>query len=151
MKIILLLITTLLAACGGGGERQNEPPNNHGYGFHFDVQGASGLRLRYTPTLNASNAQASAAFYEDVFLNVMRCTGISVEMPPFVIIVPVGSLDGVTKRSGLYFSNPPLIVVESAVAFEHEAIHYLREKLNGDPDGAHTSPMFGNCSQLLMR
>ena len=139
MRAILLVV--FLAGCGSSGE---DSPDNHGYGFAYDAQGASGLKLRYTPVLQPGDQYTDAAWYETEFENVKQCTGISAPPPPFVIVLPEGAL---VNHIGYHYSDPSLIVVTNfyvLVAFRHEAIHYLLG-YTGDSDPNHVSPLFTKC------
>lgn len=139
MRALFLLL--VLAGCGSGGQDQ---PANHGYGFAYDVQGASGLKLRTSPL--APNGLADPAFYEASFAKTEACSGLSAP-PPFIII---SVLD---NYNGLYYSNPSLIVINPNILVDtihdgtetHEMIHYLLDVNTGDPDQNHASPLFMKC------
>lgn len=138
MRLIFLLV--FLAGCGSSGE---ENSNNHGYGFEFDLQGATGLKLRYTPVLQAGSQFAGAEFYESEFQRVEDCTGIQAPAP-FVIVV------GNLTTGGRYHSGPPLILLLDATWFGHEAIHYLLDHSTGNPDTNHNSPLFNQCAPVII-
>jgi len=140
MRTIALIVLLALAGCGGS----SDETNNHGYGYQFDVMGASGLQLRYSPTLEAGDYYADIAFYESEFERVQDCTGISAQAP-FVIVVKPEQLPA---HFGYYYSDPSLIVIHdivALVAFRHEAIHYLLDVSTGDLDPEHLSPLFSKC------
>ena len=140
MRTIVLIVLLVLAGCGGS----SDDTNNHGYGYQFDVMGASGLQLRYSPTLNAGDYYADIAFYESEFGRVQACTGISAPAPFVIVVKP----DQLPDHAGYYYSNPPLIVIDDFVAlaaFRHEAIHYLLDYSTGDLDPGHRSPLFQKC------
>lgn len=153
-KFTFLFLVLLVAACGGG--KAPDAEDNHGYGHHFDVLGASGMKLRFTPTFAAVNPLANISRYETAFQEVQACMGVTAP-PPFLVIVPEGALgsapdprsEGHPLRmiGGRYFSKPPLIVIdENASQYRHEAVHYLREVATGDPDENHTSDLFARCA-----
>jgi hypothetical protein len=145
MRILAAAILLALAGCGdvGDGSYSAAENDNHGYGWNFDVVGATGLRLRYTPVFAAGDQVADPAFYEKGFAEVQRCTGLSAPAPS-VIIVARGTLefdDG--HFGGLYYNKPSLIALdESIVLYRHEMIHYLLDYVTGDLDPKHTSDIF---------
>jgi len=145
MRITAVLTILLLVGCGGSNDESSpQADNNHGYGYEYDVAGATGLRLRYTPTLKAGDYYADIAFYESEFERVQDCTGISAQAP-FVIVVKPEQLPA---HFGYYYSDPSLIVIHdivALVAFRHEAIHYLLDVSTGDLDPEHLSPLFSKC------
>lgn len=157
MKISALFLL-ILAGCGSGGGGDAPPPdNNHGYGFAYDVQGAAGLKLRYTPVLTATAPMADPSLLENIYSQVETCMGVQAPAP-FVIIVSDGALgnrsDGV-PLTGLEIPNPSLILLYGNMnpsAARHEDIHYLLEASTGDNDAGHKSPFFrsrsaGGCDQ----
>ena len=149
MKLLLLVL--MLIACAGCGSGDD---NNHGYGFEFDVQGASGLRLRYSGAVAPGGTVATMisdpVFYERIFAEVEACMAMTAPAP-FVIIVKHGELDG--GVAGHHFSDPQLIVVDvtyiltnRSSVLRHEIIHYLLDINTGDPDPNHSSAVFAECS-----
>ena len=64
---------------------------------------------------------------------------------PFVIVVQPDTLPKL--ETGLYYSGPPLIVLESDTAFEHEVVHYLLDYATGNPDKNHAGQAW-RCSAL---
>ena len=137
MRVILLALL-FLAGCGGS---DYEPAtDNHGHGYQFDAQGASGLKLRYTPVFDASHPFSDVAFYERVFEDMQRCAGLSAPAP-FVIVIAQRT------PAGIYYSDPPLVTIdENVLSLRHEIIHYLLDYATGDIDAAHGSPLFAKCS-----
>lgn len=128
----------LLTACGSGGE----PVGNHGYGFEYNVQGEIGVKLRYAPTLSASDPMANPVFIENVYSQVLECSGVSAPAP-FVIIVQAGSLSRDTW-AGEYFASPPLILLAttSPEVVRHEMIHHVLTESTGNTDPQHQSHLF---------
>lgn len=128
MRLLLIL---LLAGCGSGGDAGN---NNHGYGFQYDVQSASGMRLRGNADLPALDAAYSF---------VETCTGLNAP-PPFVIIVTPHSLhEG--EWNGAYWDSPPLVLLdvsEPPLPAKHEFIHYLQDVVQHVQDPTHQSPLW---------
>lgn len=143
----VLFIVLLLAGCGSGGSSDD---NNHGYGFQSDLQGASGLKLRYSSALVATDpdfqALSTLPYYEDAWTKTQACTGMTAPAP-FVILVTNGDLGD--DIGGRYFSNPSLIVLDAhAFAVRHEMVHYLLDVNTGDPDRApdhNDHPLFKSC------
>lgn len=124
----LITLMLLLVSCGGG----DEGSNNHGYGFQYDVQGASGLKLR---------GESDPSLYEKHFAEVEACTGLSAT-PPFVIVQKLESLDG------QYLSGPSLVLIDPSIVLvdKHEFIHYLLDVNTGDLDPNHKSDFFRICA-----
>jgi hypothetical protein len=135
VRALLLLI--VLSGCGGG---STDEPENHGYGWQFDAVSSGGLRLRKT---NATEDDANE--YERLSKWSENCVGADAP-PPFVIVVPKGSL--LPSATGRYFSNPPLIVIDESVStsYGHELVHYLLDQSTGDPDISHASALFLKCT-----
>lgn len=121
----------LLAGCGGS------ESDNHGYGFAFDVQGATGLKLRFNHS-EPPDQRTPVWIFESRYMDVQKCTGLTAP-PPMVI-------DSANGDPGIYYSDPPLIVVTKLYAFNHEVIHYLLDYTTGDPDSNHKSMLFKKCS-----
>lgn len=130
-----LLILLLLAGCGGG------PDDNHGYGFAYDVQGASGLRLRFNPA-EPVDQRTPVEIFENTYMEVQKCAGLTAPAP-MVIVVPEGTFG---YSGGHYYSDPPLVVVTALFMFKHEVIHYLLDHNTGNLDPDHLSPLFTKCS-----
>jgi hypothetical protein len=126
----------VLSGCGGCGGSSDSEADNHGYGFAFDATSRNGLHLRRTgaQSRDAQDLEARAAVIAIV------CLGLSEPLPPpppFVIAVPDGTLS--EPFNGWYYSNPPLILLETNGVFEHEAVHYYLEVTTGSPDPTHTN------------
>lgn len=147
MRFVLALAFIFLFA--GFGDRDSIN-NNHWYGDRYDAQGASGLKLRYTPTLAAGSQFTELDVYENAFLEVQRCTRLAAP-PPFVIVVPNGTFgrNAQGQITGRYLRAPPLVLVEvPTFAFRHEVVHYLLDFSTGDPDQRHRSPLFQRCGSI---
>lgn len=127
------LFVIFLAACGSGNDQPND---NHGYGFQFDVQSTTGMKLR-----GAADIHVLDVAYEFV----EGCTGLSAP-PPFVIIVAPHSLDD-GQWNGAYWDDPPLVLLDPSEgdASKHEFIHYLQDVVQHVQDTNHTSPLFAKC------
>lgn len=137
-----LLVLLFLAGCGSG-----EDSNNHGYGFQADLEGRSGLKLRYSAGVTEADpdfqALSTPTYYETAWSETQACTGLSAPAP-FVILVKNGDLG--SDIAGRYFSNPSLIVLDAhAYAVRHEMVHYLLDVNTGNPDAGHQSHFFGDC------
>jgi hypothetical protein len=171
MKIIRAMAALLLAylcSCSsgcGGGQSDDAPPapssaptsgisiDDHGFGWQYDVQGATGLRLRYSPVFAPDSPLADVTKYEQIFAEVKACTGLTASAP-LVIAVPFGSLGlqpNGSRYAGKYFMQPALIVVSGFAGsdilfyYRHELVHHLLFESTGDPDERHTSPFFSAC------
>ena len=146
-----LLLLVALGACGAADQ---EPLPCHGYGCQYDVEGPAGMRLRYAPVVEAGDPRANVAFLEQLYRMVEDCAGIQAPAP-FVVIEKEGSLvsplDG-SPHSGLYFSDPDLVLVDDSAwtfwSLKHETVHYLLHHALGNSDPDHTSPLFGTCVEL---
>lgn len=140
--ISICLAITLLAGCGGGSsEIDSDELDNHGYGWEFDAISANGLKLR-KPGATARDAD----FLEAIAKVVETCVSIDAAPPPFVIIVPKGSLG--QQLVGAYMSGPPLIVLDESwadVAYPHEVLHYLINVSTGAQDPTHQHFGFSKC------
>jgi hypothetical protein len=144
MKNTLCALLLLLTGCGSGSEPANH--DNHGYGEAYDVAGATGLRLRYTPVLKSGEVFADPALFEDLYSQVEACTGISAP-PPFIILVPHDSLNHYDPSFiGVYLSRPSLILLygDAYNVPRHEFIHYLLDMHTGNLDPTHKSPFFAD-------
>ena len=139
-KWIILLICLAVASCGGDGS--SDDPNNHGFGWSFDVQGATGLKVRYDPEeLKQGVPQTPVHIFENQYNEVQKCAALYAP-PPFVIFVPDESLP---DNAGFYYSDPPLITIKGLFIFKHEVVHYLLDYNTGDLDPSHASPLWGHC------
>lgn len=150
-----LLLLAVLAGCG-----EQAIDNNHGYGWEFDAQSDNGMRLRYTPSVAVGDSLSDVQQYDTAFAAVETCTGIAAPAPPFVIVLPQGSLgtdSGGGVVLGKYFRDPVLIVTAMTgqavidpsiplVPFRHEVIHYLLDYSTGDWDIDHHSTLFLLCT-----
>ena len=137
MRLVAGLIFVLsCVSCGSGGDGDS---NNHGYGWEYDVQGASGLKVRYHP----GATQTTVHMLETAYNEVQQCTGLTAP-PPFVIFT-----DSLPDVRGLYYWSPSLIAIETWFIFKHEAVHYLLDHNTGNPDPAHNSELFAKCSMSI--
>ena len=139
MKKMTCILLALLTGCGNYQPDESlQSQDNHGYGWEFDVQGESGLKLRYSPWL-PGGPLADVTRYERDFAFVESCTGISAPAP-FVII---------GKIPGFFYEDPSLIVIDEygldTRAYTHEIVHYLLKVSTGSPDPEHQSPFFETC------
>ena len=140
---ILLSLALALAGCGG-----DLAEDNHGYGWAYDLEGATGLRLRYSAALPPQDP-SFVQQYEEAFAIIQACAGMTAP-PPFIILVPLDSLppqpDG-TEVRGRYYLNPSLLVVEGSgtghtSTVRHEAKHHVLFSATGDADPFHRHPLF---------
>lgn len=133
--VVYLFVFLSSVSCGSGGGDNN----NHGYGWEYDVQGASGLTLRYDPA-EPVDQRTPVAVFEDFYRDVQNCTGLAAPAPLVLVVPNPGG------TAGRYYSDPPLITVTGLFVFKHEAIHYLLDHNTGNLDKAHNSELFANCS-----
>lgn len=144
-KGIITAFLIALSGCSGGGDDSSGPStDNHGYGWEYDAIGAAGMKLRKDVSLWIIPADQDVVFKEARARTVTLCTGIDAPVPPFVVMVPPGELHNdqriIPDAVGVYFSNPPLIVIERDEAMEHEVVHYLLDMRDGNPDRDHRDP-----------
>ena len=136
-----LLILLLLGGCGGGGEGPAQD-TNHGYGFQYDVQGVTGLKLRYSGAPPNLAFMQDTTYYETAFSQVEACSGLQAPAP-FIILLK--ELD----NDGYYWSKPSLILLKTSPypsIIKHEMIHYLLDVNTGDLDPTHKSHLFTDCT-----
>lgn len=135
-----LFVILLLAGCG------KADSNNHGYGYEYDVQGATGLKLRSSaldPADPDFQALSTPPYYENAWSKTQECTALSATAP-FVILVKVGALG--SDKAGLYLPDPSLILLDvHAYGVRHEMVHYLLDVNTGDLDPDHKSHFFADC------
>jgi len=151
MRVIALFTILLLVGCGGADVNSD---NNHGFGFEFDAQGESGMKLRSSPHNVQPTEFSTVEYYEGQFTELLKCTGLDAPVPPFVILDEVLDRElfgkdpsGVTL-AGWAFVDPPLIVLDFRYGylFKHEALHYLLDYTTGNSDPNHSSPLFSLCT-----
>src|SRR5678815_555048 len=137
MRKLLGVMLIALSGCGG----DSGIPDNHGFGFAYDSVGTQGLHLRKTgATVEDANALEARA------RTVGICANITAPPPPYVIMVPQGSIGN--GLVGFYESSPPLILLETDAVFEHEVLHYLLDLSTGNPDPEHKSPLWA-CTENI--
>lgn len=139
-----------LSLFGCGAQSSDKLDDNHGYGFQHDAQGTGGLQLRYSPILSADDPRSDPALYETTYKEVQACTGLQYQQPPFIIIITGFAPANGVLDMGRYYS-PNLIVIGVdfiATAPSHEMVHYLLDRVTGDRDFAHASPLFLKCGQI---
>lgn len=151
MKNLLIALSFALAACGGG---SMESPDNHGFGWEFDIRGASGLKLRYSPHLAPDSPFANPAYYEQLIAEVDACAGLSAPTTYVILVNNLQTMElGDAAARG--FSHPPVIamdfrVASSGVVTKHERLHQLltHNRIiipNGNVFHDHDSHLFGLC------
>ncbi len=133
--LLILLVAAFWSGVAGCGRAEPETADNHGYGWEYDLSGASGLRLRYDPAVPASE-QADLEVFERALAEVSACVGLAAP-GPLVVVVPRGSLDersGAPPPPGLhvgglyYFDTDLVVVTASLAALRHELVHYLLDQ-----------------------
>jgi hypothetical protein len=143
----LVALCALVTGCGTDNETQ---PDNHGFGWHFEVQAANGLVLRNEPGVVEP---VSVAVIADIYDQTRACTGLSAP-GPFVIVVP-GPVDETGRAGGeflgLTFYQPPLILIAQGPIWvqvaQHEFVHYLLDQaaFPRERNDAHDSAFFVDC------
>lgn len=139
MKALIAIVILLLAGCGSGDE------DNHGYGFQYDVQGAAGLKLRFSGAPPNFDFMKDPAYYEKAFAEVEACSKLQAPAP-FIILVKNQVREG---SDGFYMSSPSLILLTIPAyppVMKHEFVHYLLDVNTGDLDPNHKSSLFNDCT-----
>jgi hypothetical protein len=120
MRYLILLL--LLSACGGA--------DNHGYGWHYDVSGDTGLRVRYDRNSQGFPIRAIELWYKEI----QDCMGLSASAP-LIIFVP-DLIDN--RHNGRTYDNGSILITSIFVKIsspeyvvKHELIHHLFFQ-NGD-------------------
>jgi hypothetical protein len=141
-------LALLIALTGCGSETGN---NNHGYGYHYDQIGATGLRVRY-----ASAQLPALADIERLYQETEACTGITATGPLLIFTDPVPGDSGTAYGSafldtGTVFISTWLNTDASASfwTYKHEFVHYLLHQSGFDitANADHQSPLFADCTQ----
>lgn len=134
-----LILATLaaLAGCGSGDK-------NNGYGYYYDAEGASGLRVRW-----ASEKTPSLADIEQLYQETMECTGLHAT-GPLVIITPEEEIGRTFLYSGTILIPASIQTWPISTGFwtyKHEFIHYLLHQNGFDvtANADHLSPLFYTC------
>lgn len=151
-SLYFLAAIALLAACGS-----NETADNHGYGWEFDEQAPSGLRVRYagvTPRIEMS-------YIDALYAEVSQCTGVPAHGNPLIVFVESDALvmNG-NYSAGVIFRDTGLILIDKKAAADywylfrstarHELTHWLLNGVIGDEDHRnHTSVFFASCNPLV--
>lgn len=143
-----LALFSLLVALAGCGSDVGQ--DNHGYGYHYDEMGGTGLRVRYdghpAPTLTQ---------IETLYTETMDCMGIKGNGP---LVIFVHDTFGANAVYGQTFLDTGTILISSLLdpdprlsfwTYKHEFIHHLLHQSGFDParNAAHDSPFFSSCTQ----
>jgi hypothetical protein len=148
MDRFLALVVVCLAAAGCGADGDNASlKDNHGFGWHFEAQGANGVILRNAPGVVAP---VTVAVLADIYDQTQACTGLNAP-GPFVIVV-AEAVDGPGGNTiGRTYYQPPLVLITEGWSWidtaRHEFVHYLLDQA-GFPrelNSAHHSPFFTDC------
>lgn len=152
----------MLVGCGQQ-EVYEQHNDNYGYGYHYDVVGASGLRLRYDPGLpdilkaELKTPAEALPLFEQAWKEAGDCTGIS-SPAPLSIVVPLQTL--FPKKGRAYYDSNTTLAEEfngidgvSGIVWfswnqKHEYVH-LKLAASGFPDelnSSHDSPLFDLCA-----
>ncbi len=138
------LVALLVLSLVGCGDAYDPAADNHGYGWAYDAEGETGLRLRWEPTVPAQPG-IDLAWFETRYRETATCLGIDPPpVGPFVIVIPYPTVDG---HGGWYWADPPLVLVTDGgfnVGFaeaymdnaaRHEFVHYLLGRTGHDHPG----------------
>jgi hypothetical protein len=141
-----MILIAVLAGCGS-----ETGQDNHGYGYQYDQDGATGLRVRW-----AGTQVPSLTNIEQLYQETMACTGITATGPLVIITEPIPSSSGdvygsVFLDTGTVFISSWLDtdIEASFWAYKHEFVHYLLHQSGFDvtANAAHQSPLFYSCTQ----
>ena len=151
MKKILFILLCLAAVTGCGREAGS---NNHGYGYHFDEQGTSGLRVRFD-----GNTKPTLAEIESLYRQVEACTGIDTTGPLVIFsAVDMTGAQGEPIWGKTYLDTGTVIgalrsnstATSTTWALKHEFVHYLLHQSGFDYTANlnHQSDFFLDCTVL---
>lgn len=150
MKWIVTLAAILLLGCG----QATVSEDNYGYGWHYDVQSGSGLRVRY----NGVNPQIDIIYIESLYVDVVNCVGTPAHGNPLLVFVDSSELGNNGNYSpGLIYRDTGLILIDKDTATDywnwfrstagHEFTHWLLNGVISDEEHRlHTSPIFSLCA-----
>lgn len=139
----------VFAALAGCGDDRHEIASNHGFGWHYDAIGDSGIMVRWDQTEIPLRLEEIEGFY----LKTAECLGVDVMNIPGPLVVITGQIgDGSMGRTYL---DTGLILIWSLserypAIYRHEFVHYFLWRM-GYPDDlnrAHASPLFDVCGKL---
>jgi hypothetical protein len=152
----VLLVCLVLIGCG-----QQPANDNHGLGFGFDEQGATGVRVRY---LDDNSPRLSYVETQWTFTTecINQKTGFTYETPaPLVIFIPDSDftemgqqLDGtVTIEKQIVDSDIGIPGMRWTLAkvMHHEFIHWITRYhglLTEDQQRTHASNLFFDCDGM---
>lgn len=138
-------VAVLLGGCGS-----EVGQSNHGYGYHYDEAGSSGLRVRW-------NGQPAPTFaqIESLYIETQACTGITATGP---LLIFVHDTFGANFVYGQTFLDTGTVLISSLLdpdpqlsfwTYKHEFIHHLLHQSGFpvDQNAAHQSPLFTTCTQ----
>lgn len=158
---IAIIVALLLAGCGSGSNKKSD--DNYGLGFHYDIQGTSGVRLRYS-----SLGYPSITFVEIVYLSVQQCVGYNTPGPLVVFIDSVDdrvSSEIGSTTAGIYLDTGT-IMLEHHLAqagpgglnegqlkaiLAHEFVHWITHRnglLTISQQYQHDSTLFVDCPHI---
>lgn len=145
-----ILLVVLLVGCGGS---DSGASNNHGLGFEYDVQGASGIRVRFV------DGSPPIGFYNDIYDRVQQCVNHSAPGPLIVFVDEVDShvTDGHDPFAGIYLDNGTILIETKAIqniealkwAVAHESVHWVthwNQLLTIQQQSEHASSLFLSCT-----
>lgn len=144
-----ILLVLLLVGCG-----QQQDETNHGYGWGYDQQSASGLRVRYVGQMLPPIELLDAAYLETA-----QC--MQLEPPHGPLLIFANDVLDRFNAEGTFFLDTGTAVIDSFLndnaqtlnpyllwAFRHEMVHHILNE-TGFPiqrNRAHDSPFFESCA-----
>lgn len=136
-----------LTACGASGD--NGKPN-HGYGWDFDAQAESDLRVRWNGT-----QWPSLAYIDELYSITAACVGETAPAPLVIFVDEVPDGDSVIDVTGLAYLDTGTVVIQKhdsihavTANLRHEFVHWLLHysgALTVAQQSAHDSPLFLEC------
>lgn len=138
------LVVAALVGCG-------QPTDNHGYGWHYDAEAPSGLRVRWN-----GPAWPSLAYIDELWHITSACVGAAAPGPLVIFIddVPDQSLVDIT---GLTYLDTGTVLIQKrrdgaayavATVLKHEFVHWLMHyngRLTAQQQLDHDAPEFLDC------
>lgn len=143
MNRFCILFVLAIAGCGS-----EEGRDNHGYGWHYDSIGETGLRVRHI----SGQTTPSLAEIEKLYRDTMVCTEIHAAAPLVIFVMSIGPYN----RGITYLDTGTVIIAteinsnqsEMTWTHKHEFVHHLLHQsgLSVKDNSAHQSNLFLNCT-----
>lgn len=143
------LVLAALVGCG-----QSMPEDNHGYGWHYDEAGATGLRVRY---YDASSPRVDVL--ERVYREVATCMAMTDPLPPGPLVIFTTGIVGAEGdwKPSKGWLDTGTILLDGTLRFDlsggfwayrHELVHFLLHASGFpiDRNQRHDSILFMTCT-----